>query len=113
MRSKNTYVVVAALLQIAMVVGGHFSTAVIDLSAVLGMGIPLVVGLVFGARAATSTKDALGGGFWIGIVGAAIGILIAILLGDQPWMLLAFGPVSSGITGLLGGVIGYKLGGGK
>jgi hypothetical protein len=27
-------------------------------------------------------------------------------MGDQPWLLLTFAPLSSGITGVLGGLIG-------
>lgn len=96
------FLVVSTVLQIVMVTAGHFSSAVLGLSGILGVGIPLLVGTAYGAKAAESFKSASAGGFVQGIVGAAIGILLAILLGDQTWMLLTFGPISSGITGLLG-----------
>ena len=38
-----------------------------------------------------------------------VGVVVAILMGDQPWTLLTFAPVSSGITGLLGAVIGTAI----
>ena len=43
------FVVISIVLQVAMVVTGHYVEAVINLSALLGMGIPLIVGGVFGA----------------------------------------------------------------
>lgn len=113
MSPRTTYILIATVLQIVMVVAGHYSPAVIALSAILGVGIPFVVGAVFGASAAASYRDASVGGFLIGIVGAAIGILVAILLGDQPWSLLAFGPISSAVTGLLGALILFAVAGNK
>ena len=98
----STYIIVGIVLQVVMVVSGHYSEAVINLSAVLGVGIPLIVGAVFGATRALSTKDAALGGFAIGIVGAFIGILLAIMMGDQEWILLSFGPISSAVTGVIG-----------
>ena len=107
----STYIVVGIVLQVAMVVSGHYSEAVINLSAVLGVGIPLLVGAVFGATRAASFKDASLGGFAIGIVGAFIGILLAILMGDQEWMLLTFGPISSAVTGMIGALGLYAVAG--
>ena len=107
----STYIVVGIVSQVAMVVSGHYSEAVINLSAVLGVGIPLIVGAVFGFARAATVKDAAVGGFAIGIVGAFIGILLAILMGDQEWMLLTFGPVSSAVTGMIGALGLYALAG--
>jgi hypothetical protein len=99
-----TFVGISVVLQVAMVVTGHFVEAVINLSALLGMGIPLVVGGVFGASKASDYRNALSGGFTIGIAGAFVGILLAVLMGDQEWLLLTFGPISSAVTGLIGAV---------
>ena len=98
------FVVISIVLQVAMVVTGHYVEAVINLSALLGMGIPLIVGGVFGATRASDYRNALSAGFTIGISGSFVGILIAILMGDQGWILLTFGPISSAITGLIGAV---------
>ena len=77
------YVALNTVFQTVMVVVGHYSAAVYAVSGVLGVGIPAVI---------------------------AIGV--AILLGDQPWVLLTFGPLSSGVTGVLGGWVGVAVGGG-
>jgi hypothetical protein len=105
------FVWIALILQVVMVVAGHFSTAVVNLSAILGTGIPFVVALWYGAAKKPPYTAGAKGGFVIGIVGAVVGVLVAILMGDQPWSLLAFAPLSSGVTGLLGGVIGALIGG--
>jgi len=98
-------------LQLAMVVAGHFSTAVLNLSGVLGTAIPFVLGIGYGATVPTSYKESAKDGFIIGIVGAAIGVVAAILMGDQTWLLLTFAPLSSGVTGTLGGLIGTAASG--
>lgn len=98
-------------LQLAMVTGGHFSTALLNLSAVLGTGIPFVLGLWYGATVPKAYGESAKGGFILGIVGALIGVLAAILMGDQTWMLLTFAPIASGVTGTMGAAIGTLAGG--
>jgi hypothetical protein len=104
------FIIIAAVLQIAMVVTGHYNDFVLmNLSAVLGVGIPLVVAFFYG-RDAEGVKDGAVGGLAIGFVGAFLGIGLAIAMGDQMLMLLAFGPLSSAVTGAIGGAVGFKLG---
>ncbi len=105
------FVWLGVALQMLMVVAGHFSEAVIDLSALLGMGIPFALGIGYGVTVPRSFGEAAKGGAVIGFVGALVGVLAAVLMGDQPWMLLTFAPVSSAVTGLLGAVIGTAAGG--
>ena len=99
------------VLQMAMVIGGHYSEQVLLLSGILGTAIPLVLGVWFGATVPRNMKSASTGGFLIGIIGAFIGVVAAILMGDQPWLLLTFAPLSSGIAGLLGAIIGMVAAG--
>lgn len=94
------------VLQIIMVVAGHYSPAVYNLSAVLGVGIPFVIAIGYGVLGGRSQKETAKGAFTFSFVGAAIGVVVAILLGDQTWVLLTFAPLSSGVTGVLGGAIG-------
>lgn len=93
-------------LQLAMVTGGHYSTAVLNLSGILGTAIPFVLGIAYGATVPKSYKESARGGFILGIVGAFIGVVAAILMGDQTWMLLTFAPLSSGVTGVMGAALG-------
>lgn len=105
------FVWMAVVLQLAMVLTGHFVESVRLLSGPLGTGIPFVLGLWYGAVEPTSVGEAAKGGFAIGIVGAVLGVLLAIVLGDQGWILLTFAPLSSGVTGLLGAIIGMVAAG--
>jgi len=107
----SRFVWMGIVLQLAMVTGGHFMEAVLNLSAVLGVGIPFVLGVWYGATVPKGYGETSKGGFVIGIVGAFIGVVAAILMGDQPWMLLTFAPLSSGVTGLLGAAIGTAVSG--
>ena len=100
------FVAIGIVLQLAMVTAGHFSTAVLDLSAVLGTAIPFVLGLWYGAAVPKTYLESVKGGFVIGIIGAVIGVVAAILVGDQTWMLLTYAPVASAITGIMGAAIG-------
>lgn len=108
---RSLFLVITTVLQIIMVTAGHFSPIVLGLSALLGVGIPLLVGAVYGAAAALSFKSAATGGFVLGIAPAAIGVLLAIALGDQTWILLTFAPLSSGIAGMLGALALFAVAG--
>lgn len=99
------FVWMGVVLQLAMVVAGHYNETVLLLSGILGTGIPFVLGLWYGATVPRTLKGALKDGFIIGIVGAFVGVVAAILMGDQTWILLTFAPLSSGITGALGALI--------
>jgi uncharacterized membrane protein YfcA len=50
---------------------------VINLSAVLGVGIPFLLGLWYGAKVARSYKESAIGGLVIGIVGAFCGAAVS------------------------------------
>ncbi len=105
------FVWMGIVLQLVMVVCGHFSETVLNLSGILGTGIPFVLGLWYGTAVPRGFGESSKGGFLIGIVGAIVGVLAAILMGDQTWMLLTFAPLSSGVTGLLGALIGTAMSG--
>lgn len=102
------YLTVTTVLQVLMVTAGHFSEALLNRYAVLGTIIPLIMGAWFGSSEPKTLSRAAGGGLLIGVVPAAVGILIGVVLGDQSWSLLPVGAVASGLTGLIGSVISFK-----
>ena len=102
------YYVWSLALQLAHVIGGKIVPSLLALAAPLGVGIPLVVGAWYGASgpgAAAAAKN----GFLIGVVPAFIGLVVAYLFGNVEAFLLVAGSLSSGVTGLLGGVLGNAL----
>jgi hypothetical protein len=100
------WIVVGTVLQLAMVLAGHWSAGVAQLFAPLGMAISLVVGLLWARRQARGRGHAAGGGAVVGGVCAFIGIIVSLALGDVAALVLAFGTVSSAVTGALGGLVG-------
>ncbi|MEP6571886.1 MAG: hypothetical protein ABJD11_04295 [Gemmatimonadota bacterium] len=109
MPSTRGLVVLGTVLQVIMVLAGHVNRTVLGLSAFLGMGIPFILGAWYGWTHAGTIKGISGAGFVIGIVGAVIGIFVAVMLKDVPWTLLILGSLSSGVTGLLGAAITRAL----
>lgn len=97
------------VLQVAMVVGGHFTESIAALFAVGGMGISLIAGLLYSMWARGHAKSAAVGGLAAGAICAFIGILVSHVLGDVPRSLLMLGTVSSAVTGALGGWLGTFL----
>lgn len=107
----SKFVWMGIVLQLAMVTAGHFVEAVLMLSGPLGVGIPFVLGIWYGATVPRTYGETSKGGFVIGIVGAFIGVLAAILMGDAVWTLMTFAPLSSGVTGVMGGALGTAVSG--
>jgi hypothetical protein len=105
---------VAGLLQIGMVVGGHFTPQIARLFAAGGMSISAVGGILCAlwtagapTAAATAKDGAIAGG-----LSALIGIAVSFLLGDVPARTLAIGTTASVVAGILGGFVGRAVSGG-
>ena len=98
---------IGAVLQLAMVIGGHYDASIKALFAVLGMFLSLVAGFIFGRWSGTrGTGSAVAGGAIAGAVCALIGIVESYYLKDVPASLIALGTASSAVTGALGGFLG-------
>lgn len=110
-RSLQTAVLIGTVLQLAMVVSGHFVPFIaLNVFMFGGMGISALAGLIYGRAAGGFGAAALGGALAGGLC-ALIGITVSVLLGDTEAMILAFGTVSSAVTGALGGLLGRAIGG--
>jgi hypothetical protein len=108
--SIATPTMIGTALQLLMVISGHFSPAVAQTFAALGMGISGLAGVLAGRSDPTASwGSSAGRGAIAGGVSAFIGILVSYLLGDVPLQVLGFGTAASTITGILGGLIGRSL----
>lgn len=106
--------VVGTVLQIGMVIAGHFNEFVKNnVFAAGGMFISLIIGAWFGAVAARSKAGAMAGGALAGGDCALIGIAVSVALKDTEPMILVFGTLGSAVAGLIGGIILYALAGSK
>lgn len=104
------WIVVGTLLQLCMVLAGHWIAAVANLFGPLGVGISFLVGLLWARESgAESLGGAARGGAVVGGVCALIGIAVSFALGDVTAVILAFGTLSSALTGALGGLVGRRM----
>lgn len=102
---------IGTVVQLAMVIVGHFVAAVAALFGPLGMLISLAAGLLYAARAKTSGYGAAAlGGAVAGGACALIGVVVSFALGDVTATILALGTLSSAVTGAIGGTIGRAVG---
>ena len=102
--------VVGTILQLAMVIAGHYSPGIAVQFAAGGMTISGIAGLLFSLWSRQkATGAAVGGGVVAGGVSAFLGILVSHLLGDVPASVLGFGTAGSALTGAIGGLIGKLL----
>lgn len=110
--SMTRMIALATVVQIAMVVAGHFNEFIrMNVFAIGGMGISLVFGALWAKASATSKGGAFGGGALVGGVCAIIGIAVSVIMGDVPASVLAFGTAGSAVAGGIGGIALYALGG--
>ncbi|MEO7986463.1 MAG: hypothetical protein ABI766_08005 [Gemmatimonadales bacterium] len=103
--------VVGTVLQLIMVVAGHYSPAISTQFAAGGMAISGIAGLLFSLWSGPKPAvGAAGGGLAAGGISAFLGILVSHFLGDVPTSVLAFGTAGSAIAGAIGGLVGKMFG---
>jgi hypothetical protein len=112
--NKDTLIIATAIgliLQLAMVVVGHYVPAIREKGfAIGGMFFSLVAGLIYARMAQSGWGGALGGGAVAGGVCAILGIAVSVMLKDVPAMILILGTTASVVTGLIGGAVGKLIG---
>jgi hypothetical protein len=102
--------VIGTLLQLAMVVAGHYTPTIANQFAGGGMTISHVAGLLYSLWSNPgSAGAAAGGGVVAGAVSAFLGILVSYLLGDVPPSVLGFGTAGSAVAGAVGGMLGKTI----
>jgi hypothetical protein len=102
---------VGTVLQLAMIVAGHYVPFVRDKVFMLGgLALSLVAGVIYARLAHAGWGSSLGGGAIAGGLCALIGIAASVALKDTAPMILALGTLTSTLTGAIGGAIGKMLG---
>ena len=99
---------IGTVLQVGMVVAGHYLPAAKAVFAPGGMLISGVAGWLFGRLSGGRRGMAAVGGLFAGAACAFLGILESFYLGDVPATLLLLGTVSSAVTGAIGGWLGGR-----
>jgi peptidoglycan/LPS O-acetylase OafA/YrhL len=94
--------IIGALVQIAMVVAGHWIADIKSAFMFGGLGLSLIAGAIYTARSQGTWRSAAAGGVIAGGVSALLGIAVSFSLGDVPGSLLVLGTVGSMVTGLSG-----------
>ena len=98
---------IGTVLQLALVMTGHYDKSVARSFGLIGPLLSLVAGFLAGRWSAGLGKGgAAVSGLVAGAVCALLGILESFYLGDVPAWVVAVGPFSSGVTGAIGGFLG-------
>ena len=99
-------VLIGTVLQLVMVVSGHFVPAIAAQFAIIGMLVSLVAGVLYVRAARGGWGDSIIGGVIAGGVCAFLGILVSYLLKDVTIDILWMGTAGSAVAGLVGGALG-------
>jgi hypothetical protein len=106
-KALQSATIIGTILQLAMIVAGHFSVWVAEnVFMIGGMLISAVAGVLYARSAGRGFAGAAIGGAIAGGVCAIIGIAASVLLGDTMPIILALGTTGSAVAGIMGGVIG-------
>jgi len=96
---------IGLILQLLMVVAGHYMPPVKAKFAVGGMLISLIAGAIYIRLEQQGWQGALLGGAIAGGVCALLAIAVSVSLKDVPAMVLVIGTLGSVVAGLVGGGI--------
>ena len=101
---------VGLILQLAMVIAGHFITGIRDPGfAIGGTLFSFVAGLMFARLNRAPWGIAIAGGAIAGGLCGLLGIFVSVLLSDVPPSLMIFGTLGSTIAGAVGGLLGRLM----
>lgn len=103
------FVVVGIVLGIAEAATEHYWLGMHDLAGQIGAGTSTVLGLVSGYMWASTYPGAAAGGALVGGACAFFGILVAVLIHDQPLLGLLTGTIGGALVGAVGALIGRAV----
>lgn len=101
--------IIGLVVQLVMVVGGHFVASIRECFGIVGMLISLIAGVVYVRGTRGSWGDSLIGGALAGGICALIGIAVSCALGDVDAMVLLYGTLGSAVAGLVGGAVAKRI----
>jgi hypothetical protein len=96
---------IGLVLQLIMVVSGHFVPPIKECFGIVGMLISLLAGVIYVRTTRGSWGDSLLGGALAGGICALLGIAVSFALGDVDAGVLIYGTLGSAVAGLIGGAI--------
>jgi hypothetical protein len=96
---------IGLVLQLIMVVSGHYVAPIKEGFAIVGTLISLVAGVIYVRTTRGSWDDSLTGAALSGGICALIGIALSWALGDVDAGVLLFGTLGSAIAGVIGGAV--------
>ncbi len=97
------------VLQVLMVVTGHWVMAVQNLFGVLGTVLAVVTGFLFGKWSSRANRlGAATGGAIAGSVSSLLGTVVSYGLHDIPGNIIGVGTLTGIVAGAVGGVIGFR-----
>jgi hypothetical protein len=99
-------IIVGTVLQLVMVIAGHFIPIIAQGFAIGGMAISAIAGLLYARHRAGAWGWQILGAAIAGAVCALIGVVVSFWLGDVSAIILIIGTTSSAVTGAIGGVLG-------
>lgn len=103
-------VIVGTILQLLMVVTGHYVPQVAALYAVLGTAIGGVAGFVAVRGTGMTLGAAAGNGTVAGLISGVLGTLVSVWLGDVPMSTVAIAAASTAVLGAVGGALARTMG---
>lgn len=100
------WTVIGGVMQVIMVLVGHWVAAIAGVFGILGTLIALVVGILFARDARAGYAGAAVGGALVGGISAFVGVAVSLAMGDVGRDIILIGTVSGLVAGAIGALIG-------
>lgn len=105
------WTVIGSVMQVIMVLIGHWVAAIASIFTILGTLISLAVGVLFARDVRPGYAGAAVGGALVGGIAAFVGVAVSFAIGDVARNIIAVATLSGLVAGVLGGLIGQASAG--